>query len=47
MMKVASSSEMLLYFYQTTGHHIPEDSNFKKEKIRLYSRLLASDTLSM
>jgi hypothetical protein len=47
IVKEVTSSETLLYFYQTTGHHIPEDSNFKKEKIHLYSRLLASEILNM
>jgi len=31
-MKEVCSSGTLLYFYQTTGCHIPEDSNFKKRK---------------
>jgi hypothetical protein len=47
MVKVVSSSETLVYFYQTTGQRIPEGSNFKKVKIHLYSRLLASDIVNM
>jgi hypothetical protein len=32
MMKAVSPSEMLLYFYQTVGHHIPEDGYLQEGK---------------